>query len=84
MQNIKAASQSPPGRVLTVQQVARMLCRSPRTIRYWADLGILPGFKIGLRQWSFLERDIQARMGPPTDITNFTGSTGTDGSNGGR
>lgn len=36
-----------PRRLLTVGNVAKRLSVSERTIRYWAELGELPGFKIG-------------------------------------
>ncbi len=45
--------------LLTTQQVAAWICVAPRTICLWAELGELPGFKVG-RQWRFRETDIRA------------------------
>jgi excisionase family DNA binding protein len=40
-----------------VAQVARMLGMSPRTVRYLASLGELPGAKVG-RAWRFWRTEI--------------------------
>jgi excisionase family DNA binding protein len=49
-----------PDRILRVRHVAEILESSPRTIRYWAETGILPAFKVGLREWRFSEAAILA------------------------
>ena len=46
-------------RLLQVHHVAARLGVAPRTIRYWAEIGELPGFKVGLRQWRFRESEIE-------------------------
>ena len=45
-------------RSLRVDQVASLLSVSDRTVRYWAEIGILPGYKLGRRKWSFRESRI--------------------------
>jgi excisionase family DNA binding protein len=35
--------------VLTVSEAAAMLNAHPNSVRRWADLGLLPSFRIGLR-----------------------------------
>jgi Helix-turn-helix domain len=90
VQNKIAADQLQPDRILKVHQVALRLSRPTRTIRYWAETGILPGFKIGFRQWGFSERAIQEfirkLISPhnpePANLTGSNGSTGTYGRNG--
>lgn len=41
----------------TVKEVARQLGVAPRTVQYWADIGLLRGFKLG-RGWRFRKEDI--------------------------
>lgn len=43
--------------MLDVLEVATMLRMSPRTVRYLASLGELPGVKVG-RAWRFWRREI--------------------------
>lgn len=45
-------------KLLHAHHVAERLGVSVRTIRYWAEIGELPGFKIGQRQWRFYETEI--------------------------
>jgi excisionase family DNA binding protein len=45
-------------KLLRVAHVAKRLGVSPRTVRYWAEVGELKGFKIGHREWRFREQDI--------------------------
>lgn len=44
---------------LTVRQVARLLGVSPRTVRHWAQMGRLPGVRLGHR-WRFPKPAIDA------------------------
>ena len=37
------------GLLFTVSQVARLLRAHPNSVRRWADMGLLPGYRIGLR-----------------------------------
>ena len=37
------------GRMLTVSQVARLLGAHTNSVRRWADMGLLPSYRIGLR-----------------------------------
>ncbi len=61
------------GRLLHVSHVAARLGISPRTVRYWAKTGDLPGFKLGQRQWRFWEQDIveyiERRQGVPLSLS---------------
>lgn len=43
--------------LLTASDVARQLGVAQRTVQYWADIGRLPGFKLG-RAWRFWQKDI--------------------------
>ena len=37
------------GTLLTVSQVAEMLTCHPHSVRRWADMGLLPAYRIGVR-----------------------------------
>ena len=37
------------GRLLTVSEVAQLLGAHANSVRRWADLGLLPSYRIGLR-----------------------------------
>ena len=37
------------GHLLTVSEVARMMRAHPNSVRRWANIGLLPSFRIGLR-----------------------------------
>lgn len=37
------------GTLLTVSQVAEMLNAHPHSVRRWADMGLLPAYRIGVR-----------------------------------
>jgi len=50
-------------RLLRVHHVARMCGVAPRTIRYWAEAGVLPGHKHGPRIWFFYENDVLTFLG---------------------
>ena len=36
-------------RLLTVSEAARLLKAHPNSVRNWADMGLLPAYRIGLR-----------------------------------
>ncbi|PKB82774.1 MAG: hypothetical protein BZY88_03725 [SAR202 cluster bacterium Io17-Chloro-G9] len=38
-----------PGAMLTVAQVAQILNAHPHSVRRWADMGLLPVYRIGVR-----------------------------------
>lgn len=42
----------PDEQLLSTVEVAGMLRVAPRTVRYWADVALLPGFKVG-KLWRF-------------------------------
>jgi excisionase family DNA binding protein len=44
-------------RLLTVEQVAEILCCSPKTVYSWAELGHIPCIKIGKGRKSLLRFD---------------------------
>ncbi len=48
-------------RLLSVHDVAFLFGASERTIRYWAEVGELPGFKVG-KHWRFWQRKILAHL----------------------
>ncbi len=48
-------------RLLRVSQVARRLASKERTVRWWAEIGELPAFKVG-RQWRFNEWEIEQHI----------------------
>jgi excisionase family DNA binding protein len=44
--------------ILTIKEVAGWLRLAARTLRQWAEVGIIPAFKLG-RQWRFRRTDIE-------------------------
>jgi excisionase family DNA binding protein len=44
--------------LLTSKEVANWLGVSPRTVCLWAELGEMPGFKLG-HQWRFAEAEVR-------------------------
>jgi len=48
----------PTAELLTSNQVGHLLKIANRTVCQWADLGLVPGFKMG-RQWRFRYDDIR-------------------------
>lgn len=46
------------GEILTIKEVAAWLRLAARTLRQWAELGIIPAFKMG-RQWRFRRTDVE-------------------------
>lgn len=44
--------------ILTIKEVAAWLRLAARTLRQWAEVGIIPAFKLG-RQWRFRRTDIE-------------------------
>jgi excisionase family DNA binding protein len=53
-------SSAAPGRILRVHHVAKRLGIPARTVRYRAQHGQIPAFKIGPRTWLFYSTDIDA------------------------
>jgi excisionase family DNA binding protein len=53
------ASHPAPGKLLHVTHVAERLGISARSVRHKAEIGELPGFKLGPKLWRFKERDIE-------------------------
>jgi excisionase family DNA binding protein len=45
---------------LTVEEVARQLRVSPKTVRYWLGAGTLRGFKVSHKVWRIQRTDFQA------------------------
>jgi excisionase family DNA binding protein len=45
------------GRLLTAEQVAEIICCSPKTIYSWAELGHIPSIKIGAGRKALLRFD---------------------------
>ncbi len=48
--------------LLSSAEVAGWLGVSPRTVCFWAELGEMPGFKLG-RQWRFSEAEVRKWLG---------------------
>ncbi len=44
--------------ILTIKEVAAWLRLAARTLRQWAEVGLIPAFKLG-RQWRFRRTDIE-------------------------
>jgi len=45
------------GKLLTAEQVAEIICCSPKTIYSWAELGHIPSIKIGMGRKALLRFD---------------------------
>jgi excisionase family DNA binding protein len=45
-------------RALRTHNVARRLKVSSRTVRWWAEKGLLPAKRYGVRPWAFDEADV--------------------------
>lgn len=62
------------GRLLTLDETAELVGRSPSTVRTWLNSGRLSGFKLSGRAWrvresalrSFIDRQESGEQGPPT------------------
>src|SRR5207245_8515505 len=71
----RAGSLSPsaPRRFINASQVAKRLSVSERTVRLWAELGELPGFKIGPadKLWRFDPEDIDTYLQNRRDGTRL-------------
>jgi excisionase family DNA binding protein len=48
---------STTGRLLTAEQVAEIICCSPKTVYSWAELGHIPSIKIGVGRKALLRFD---------------------------
>lgn len=46
-------------RLIDTNAVARRCAVKPRTVRVWAEKGILPARKVGLKLWRFEVRDVE-------------------------
>ncbi len=53
---------APNGKLLTVSQASEFLNAHPNSVRRWADLGLLPVHRIGLRGDRRFERKVLARF----------------------
>ena len=54
----------PDGGLLSVSQVAKMLNAHPNSVRRWADMGLLPAFRVGCRgDRFFLSEDVASFLG---------------------
>lgn len=51
----------PSNGLITVRAAARLLNVSPRTLRYWAEIGHIPAVKLG-RAWRFHRIDIERSL----------------------
>lgn len=58
--------------ILTIKEVAAKLRLAARTLRQWADVGIIPAFKLG-RQWRFRRTDIENWLRGGADRRKFDG-----------
>jgi excisionase family DNA binding protein len=61
---VGSVSPLPPRRFIAPSHVAKRLSVSERTVRYWAELGDLPGFKLGPtgKLWRFDPEDIDTYL----------------------
>ena len=68
-----ASPGGPRPRYLSAATVAARLGLSPRTVRYWAEVGIIPAFRLG-KQWRIeehaLEEWLRQRAAAPPDIND--------------
>jgi excisionase family DNA binding protein len=58
--------------ILNIKEVAAWLRLAARTLRQWAELGIIPAFKMG-RQWRFHRRDIETWLRSGADRRKIDG-----------
>ena len=49
--------------LLTVQEAAERLKLNPQTVRRWIRRGLLPGTKIGRKEWRIREGDLERCLG---------------------
>jgi excisionase family DNA binding protein len=69
MAGIEAAAD---GEILTILEVAAWLRLAGRTLRQWAEVGIIPAFKLG-RQWRFRRTDIETWLRGGADRRKIDG-----------
>jgi excisionase family DNA binding protein len=70
------------GKLLTVEQVAEIICCSPKTVYSWAELGHIPCIKIGKGRKSLLRFDSEEvrawiRQWKEETRTRYNDSAGT-------
>lgn len=58
--------------ILTIKEVAAWLRLAARTLRQWAEVGVIPAFKLG-RQWRFRRTDIEAWLRGGADRRKIDG-----------
>jgi len=58
--------------ILTIKEVAAWLRLAARTLRQWAEIGVIPAFKVG-RQWRFRRTDIENWLRGGADRRKFDG-----------
>jgi excisionase family DNA binding protein len=58
--------------ILTIEEVAAWLRVAARTLRQWAEVGVIPAFKLG-RQWRFRRTDIETWLRGGADRRNIDG-----------
>lgn len=74
-------NQSSQDEWLSVADVAAELGMHPSTVRKWANDGLLPGMRIGRRQWRFRRsalRELESAHGRSAGDTSPGESRGTD------
>ena len=62
--------------ILTVSEAATMLNAQPNSVRRWADIGLLPYFRLGLRgdrrfHREDLARLVQSWQGAPSSVVSW-------------
>lgn len=58
--------------ILTIKEVAAWLRLAARTLRQWAEVGVIPAFKLG-RQWRFRRTDIETWLRGGADRRKIDG-----------
>ena len=67
------------GRLLTVSEAARMMNAHPNSIRRWADIGLLPSYRIGVRgDRRFKAEDVRRFLETPNGAASTAQPNGHD------